>query len=502
MSLFKTLSLLAFLTLSSLLSKAQVLSTPLADNSYLKVTSYEQLVAFVTQLDQQSKMLQLERIGQSAQGRDIFAMKFSSGEFAKDESKIKVLFFAQQHGNEQSGKEGALLLALELLKPENRYLFDKMDFVIIPQMNPDGSEINKRRNGHDMDLNRNHLILTEPETQALHRFFEKYMFDVNMDVHEYSPMGSEWEQYGYRKNASITLGATTNINISPQIRQLARKKALPFVLKYLADRNYTSFEYCPGGPPEMDYIRHSTFDINDGRQSFGILNTFSFIQEGMNGEDMYIENMRNRAEGQCTGMRGMLEFIFLNKEEIVNAVEQGRTLLVNPPKHEKVSIQSDHFANGQKLELPMVSYSKLTDTLVVVNDYRPVVKSLFDVEKPSAYLIPKANKELTAWIQMQRIHTENFVPGKKDKIEQYYIKSIDSIDFERDMIVNPVVEMKRYKKKLNPDMYLYVPCNQLKGNMIVLALEPKSMLGLVTYTQYAHLLKAGTMFPVLRVRRE
>jgi hypothetical protein len=35
--------------------------------------------------------------------------------------------------------------------------------------------------------------------------------------------------------------------------------------------------------------------------------------------------------------------------------------------------------------------------------------------------------------------------------------------------------------------------------MIVLAMEPKSILGLVTYKDYAHLLKAGEAFPVLRV---
>ncbi len=39
--------------------------------------------------------------------------------------------------NEQSGKEGALLLINELLMPENQYLFDKIDFALVPQMNPD-----------------------------------------------------------------------------------------------------------------------------------------------------------------------------------------------------------------------------------------------------------------------------------------------------------------------------------------------------------------------------
>jgi hypothetical protein len=38
--------------------------------------------------------------------------------------------------------------------------------------------------------------------------------------------------------------------------------------------------------------------------------------------------------------------------------------------------------------------------------------------------------------------------------------------------------------------------------MVVLALEPKSELGLVTYRQFADLLKTGETFPVLRVLKK
>jgi hypothetical protein len=419
---------------------AQELMLPLVKNNHQKVTSYEELTGYIKQLDETSDLLKVETIGQSVQGRNLYAMKFSSSEFGKDKSKIKVLFFAQQHGNEQSGKEGALLLAQELLKPENRYLFDKIDFVLIPQVNPDGSEANKRRNGNDMDLNRNHLILTEPETQALHRFFDTYLFEVNMDVHEYSPYGGEWEKYGYRKNADVTLGATTNPNVSDKIREFSNTGVVPYVLKSLSINNFSSSVYCPGGPPELDYIRHSTFDVNDGRQSFGIQNTLSFIQEGMNGTDMYIENIKHRSQGQMHGMRTMLEYVYLHKNEIKKTVASSRKALISGKSNPKVSIQSEHVSNGQKLTLQLFSYSTLMDTTVIVSDYRPVVKSVYDVTKPAGYLIPKANKELVEWVGKHAFVTADFKPKKGQKIEQYRITGIDSIDFERDIIVDPNVE--------------------------------------------------------------
>ncbi len=478
---------------------SQDTTTPAGKNNFTRVTSYDELSSYIHQLDAKSDLLKVGIIGQSVEGRNLYAMTFSSSPFGKDKSKIKALIFAQQHGNEQSGKEGALLLAKELLKPENRYLFDKMDIALVPQVNPDGSEANKRRNANNADLNRNHLILTEPETIALHNFFDKYLFEVTIDVHEYSPYGEEWKKYGYRKNADITIGATTNLNVSKEIRELSNENYLPFILKYLHDREFSSFEYCPGGPPEIDYIRHSTFDINDGRQSLGIQNTFSFIQEGMNGKDGLIENLQRRAQGQMTGMRGMLEYVYCNKDKIKSLVADARKKLINSKSGEDISIQSEHAGNGQTLELPLLSYYSGKDSVIIVNDYRPVVKSLFDIKKPFGYLIPKKITTLVEWAERHSLEIYPLKNPEDYQIEQYFISGVDSIDFERDIIVNPRVVIQGFQGNISANDYLFIPSAQMKGNVILLALEPKSMLGLITYKKYADLLKTGEGFPILRV---
>lgn len=479
-------------------TNSQELATPLEKNKFAKPTTYNQLSDFVHELDSSSGIMRSEIIGQSVEGRNLYALKFSTGEFGADNSKTRVLILAQQHGNEQSGKEGALLLAYRLIRPENSYLFEKIDLAIIPQVNPDGSEVNKRRNAHDMDLNRNHLILTEPETKALHRFFEQYLFEVTMDVHEYSPFGDDWKKYGYCKNAAVTLGVNTNVNIAEDIRKFSNEEAAPFILKYISDKGYSSFVYCPGGPPGVDYIRHSTFDINDGRQSFGILNTVSFIQEGMNGEDTYIENLQKRCDSQAAGMMALLEFIYVNGEKIRQLVTDGRKTLLNAKPGKNVSVQAGHFSDGRKLSLPLVSCSTKTDTMVEVADYRPVVKSTYDVERPLGYLIAKNNTELMDWLRVQTINFKDYQPSKHPKIERYFIRDTDSIDFERDMIINPIVETSP-AEPVTPSDYVFIPIGQLKSNLIAQALEPKSMLGLITYKQFAHLIKTGTYYPVLRV---
>lgn len=476
--------------------------TPLQKSNYTKLTSHSELSQFIKEIDNKQGLIKTEVIAKSLTGRELYAVYFSKGEFGKDKSKIKVLIFSQQHGNEHSGKEGALLLIDELLKPENQYLFDKIDFALVPQMNPDGSEADKRLNGREMDLNRNHLILTEPETIGLHKIFDKYLFEVTMDVHEYWPYGKTWKTYGYRANNDEEVGGATNINISEDIRALSNKEYLPFIKKYLGERSYSYFEYSPGGPPETDYIRHSTFDINDGRQSFGIQNTFSFIQEGLNGEDTAITNLKHRAEGQMTGMRGLLEFAYNHKDKIKSLVAAERNKLIKGETETNVAIQLDHFPDGSKLEMPLFSYLSKKDTIITVNNYRPVVKSLLEVERPKGYLIPKNLKEIIEWADRHALEYYEYKKAAENKIKQYRITEIDSIDFEGDMTVNPKVEIKEIPDNFSEGEYIFIPVKQLKNNMIVIALEPKSELGLVTYKNYEHLLKKGENYPILRVENK
>ncbi|MCB9250114.1 MAG: hypothetical protein H6613_16980 [Ignavibacteriales bacterium] len=100
-------------------------------------------------------------------------------------------------------------------------------------------------------------------------------------------------------------------------------------------------------------MRYSTFDINDGRQSFAIQNTFSFIQEGMNAEIVETESIQKRAEGQMNGMLSLLEFTYNNKEEIKNLVKEEREKLINNGSPKLVAIQLEHISDGSKLEIPL-----------------------------------------------------------------------------------------------------------------------------------------------------
>ncbi len=494
------LLLLALLFLSSLVN-SQSLLTPLEKADFKKLTSYNELIEFLNETVKENSNLTLEYFAESIGGRVVPIVKISNGSFGEDKSKIKILIFAQQHGNEPSGKEGALLLIKKFAEGINDSLLNKIDLAIVPQMNPDGSEKNKRRNGNDADLNRDHLILLQPETAGLHKIFNQYLFEAAMDVHEYFPYSEDWIDYGYIKNFDEQVGTTTNPNVSSKIRGFSNDVYLPFIKNYLNDKSFSFQNYILGGPPEKELIRHSTYDINDGRQSFGILNSFSFIQEGLNGKNE-IENIKRRAEGQLTGMLGFIEFIYKNKVEIKNLVDEERRKLIENKSGDKVAIQMDHFKNGNTLKLNLLSLYSNEDTVVIVKNYHPIVNPIFEVERPEGYLIPKNLTKVVEWAGRQGIKLETSLNIKEEKIEQYFITKIDSINFEGDTVINPKVEIKELSKNFNTSDYYFISTKQWQSNLIVTALEPRSTIGLATYKYFSDLIKAKRDYPILRVVRK
>jgi len=217
----------------------------LAEKSYSKPTTYEELSAYVHQLHLSSKLLNVETIGQSAMGRNLFAMKFSSSKFGKGSIEDKNPPVCSTTWKWTIRKRRRITSRTGLLKPGNLYLFDRIDLVIVPQMNPDGSEINKRLNGNEADLNRNHLTLTEPETVALHHLFDKYLFEVTMDVHEYYPFGDTWRNSDTGIIRMSSLVPLTIRICSENIKDLANQSFLPFLKKYMADRHFTNLYIAP-----------------------------------------------------------------------------------------------------------------------------------------------------------------------------------------------------------------------------------------------------------------
>ncbi len=92
------------------------------------------------------------------------------------------------HGGEESGADASLQLLYELADRNDCGVTDLLDqcvVVILPSQNPDGREKDLRRNAYAFDLNQDHMVRTQVETDGKIDLMRQYPPLVLTDHHEF-----------------------------------------------------------------------------------------------------------------------------------------------------------------------------------------------------------------------------------------------------------------------------------------------------------------------------
>lgn len=91
------------------------------------------------------------------------------------------------HGNEESGTDAALQVLRDLADRTDcaaAKIRDGVVTVIVPTQNPDGRELDYRRNSYGFDLNRDWFARTQPETDGKLQLLRKFPSVLFIDDHE------------------------------------------------------------------------------------------------------------------------------------------------------------------------------------------------------------------------------------------------------------------------------------------------------------------------------
>ncbi|SHS89622.1 Zinc carboxypeptidase [Mycobacteroides abscessus subsp. abscessus] len=195
--------------------------------------TYESLVDYLNTQDAKQEAMELEVIGQTVKGRDIYMAKYIS-----NPDNPTILFLTQQHGNEQLTTEGALSFIKHLGTAKTKGVLDNVNVLIIPMLNADGAmgDVDfsldnyhadgdrhlTRYNANYVDLNREHDKATsemEPEVRSLHEnVFAKYNIDYMIDLHH---QGTLSETEGELVSGSILY--PTNPNVKTEVVERSKK---------------------------------------------------------------------------------------------------------------------------------------------------------------------------------------------------------------------------------------------------------------------------------------
>jgi len=153
----------------------------------------------------------------------------------------RIFYLCRQHGHEPASTEGALAFINSLVKadedtPLAGYL-KQATVMIVPMANPDGSEAFLRHNAHNVDLNRDWLRRTQPETRALYSAIQRLHPDLMTDQHELYPSDprpdfTEAAQAGSGARAAVVAACD---DAQAVVQGAMRAEGFPIVSHWITD---------------------------------------------------------------------------------------------------------------------------------------------------------------------------------------------------------------------------------------------------------------------------
>jgi Zinc carboxypeptidase len=526
-----------------------LIKTPAEEANYLAYSQNEAIAAFLSGLEARVPELRVFTIGRTLPteeygARDIFlavlSEKPSAAPEGLDRTKPTVLFTAAQHGNEQSAKEAALWLLRDLAAGELKPLLKKVNVLVIPQTNPYGNFRDVRVNELDLDMNRDHVKLEAEGVKAIHRVFRAWRPEVTIDVHE---KGDDY----YR----VSIGCVSNANIAAGLQDFSRGVILAEVEKTLKKKNFTFFEYLVtedlgvdtssgaarpegGRGPREEMKRYSTTDLNDGRNSLGIFETFSFIQEGASRHD--IETLRPRTTWQYNGLRAFLESVAGHAPEVLKMVNDLRANLLvraaaraeNDPVHLRMQYVRDPavpelhlkmFERGGAAATPagrVLRVDKKAGETVTAADFVPtagpggarvvdeIVKNWFpnveptlSVKRPAGYIVRGDRLDIVETLLGLGVEVGIVTRDAIVDAEVYEVTAIvpSTLDYEAPQKIEVAAKTAKVPVKKGD---FYVGCAQAAADLIPCLLEPQSDYGFIRYWKFKLVPDAGGLFEIFR----
>ncbi len=518
---------LVILAAAALPAFSQAIQTPGELSGYTRYTQSQEVAQFIDQVSKATPRARVRLVGKTAEAKDfaaanIYLVVLTAGgtdtPSSLDRSKPTILVLAAQHGNEQSGKEAALRLIRDLAVGELEPLLQRVNVLVMPQTNPYGNFVDRRTNEQDLDLNRDHVKLESPETRAIHAVFRAWMPEVTLDVHE------QGDNY-YRVNT----GRMTNANIAPALRAFAQNTIYRETEALVTSRGYTWHEYLvteamgsqgaagaaePTGANLEMLTRPSTVDLNDGRNSLGIYETISFIQESASRHDL--PTLKDRSTYQYLGIRGLVESVARHADQVRDLVRSSRAALgqkagapepgdlvhlrmahVRDPKEPSITVQ--HFERPAGADAASSTSMKVVTE--VVGNWFPGVEPTVSVPRARGYIVPAAHKDVVQTMVAHGIAVQEFTKDAMVEVERY---TVDDLTPSTEDYVAPekiAVTKKAVTVPVTKGDY-YVSGAQPAANLIPNLLEPQAEFGFLRYRMYKLVPEKGATFPFLRVVRQ
>ncbi len=446
---------LSVFILSILLSKFSLAQTPLYFKSNLNQTpEYAEVIKYYKSLADANPIVSIEMISNSTDVEQSIALvKISKGNSL---GKLNVLINNGIHPGEPEGIDAAMILAYNIVSVENKNpifvqqkyfnqnynekkalqgLLDIANIYIIPVYNVDGSlrrnsttrtnqngpeEYGFRGNARNLDLNRDFIKMDSRNAFAFVSIFQKVKPHLFIDTH--TSNGADYQH-------TVTYIATQKNKLQASISNYQYNEFIPQLNSSLKKFKFDPAPYVNAWSDVPDSGWAAFYE--SPRFATGYSTLFNTV--GFTLETHMLKSYKQRVEGSYAFLLTCIEIAKLDAEKIkATKIKADQEVLAQTtfPLNWKLDSSKMNYiefkgyeAGYKKSEvsgLPRLYYDRNKPFVKKVKHYEDY-KSTTSVEKPLAYIIPFAWKEVIQRLQLNSVQLTKIKNDTVLTLKVYYI---------------------------------------------------------------------------------
>jgi hypothetical protein len=391
---------------------------------------------------------------------------------------------AGQHGDEPEAPHAAAEFVSRFLEETFRAA---AHVGVLVNANPDGAIAGTRRNAQEIDLNRDHLLLSAPETAAVHAFVDSWKPDIVVDVHTYRPWRRELMAFDFVYPQEIMIDFPTNPAISTSVGAALQRNAMRFVKGRMAEANVRSDRYTI---MRSGIVRHSNTDIVDARNGLALRFAIPTV---------LIEGRRSSPDDFLSFTPPAAALLRSIEAAVAWAAAHAKQLKSRPSgwEEEEIPIRCRYSVSRTARHMEMQSASRGEIARVrIPGRYLSSVQPISTIRLPAAYGVPRSLTGVLALLGKQGLACASPEAFRSSAAEIYGIGAITPAG-EADAPASPTCSAR--SGSVNLEGFVLFPASQTGGRLLALLLEPESQFGPPRLPELAESLRPDSTYPIIRV---
>jgi len=471
-------------------------ATPLEARGHTRVSTSAEIAAYLHRLAATSDEADCQTLGYSVRGAPLRALIVRRPAAPAAPRRLRVMLVGSHHGgSEPAGGEALLDIARALLHGDLRELPARADFVLVPDVNPDGRDEDASRNANRVNLNRDYVLLSQPESRALNAAVQRYRPDVVLDAHESAALKRRTlGREGWLTEFEAQFDVANNPALPPALLHFGEAVLLPDLIARVSAGGLHAQRYIREITSTSQALTHGGTTIRRFRNKAGALGALSFLLETRldprEGRYPSFRNIEVRTAKQAACIRAFLRAVDARAADIL-ALEDARAPL---RPDEALALGADYVAasegavhhvplrridSGEVVELPFPDHRRMAP-------HPPVLA-------PRAYVLARHVVVVRDLLLRHGLDFEMLERARDTVVEQRIVERV-----HRD--APPALGIARSARVTLPAGALRIPLDQPFGRVVALLLEPTSASSVFAHPAYRRLLVPGEPLFVHRER--